>query len=142
MGIGDIDVSVQMKPSQANGLFQQIEDIKRQRLVLKEQLDSKVDELIEYIIKNGNVLAWKNDQAYILTVGSKEQTVFNKAQLATDTGVSESELNVIGIVELVEDQRTSSDQLRDYYQVNSKQALKARKAKKKDIEMFRSRGQI
>lgn len=140
MAINDIDVSVQMKPSQANGLFQQIEDMKRQRLVLKEQIDTKTEELVDYIIKNGNVLAWKNDQAFILTVGSKEQNVFNKAQLAADTGVAENALNMLGIVELVEDQRTSSEQLKDYYQIQSKTALKARKAKKKDIEMFRSRG--
>lgn len=140
--MNDIDVSVQMKPSQVNGLFQQIEDMKRQRLVLKEQIDAKTEEIIDYIVKNGNVLAWKNDQAFILTVGSKEQNVFNKAQLAADTGVAENALNMLGIVELVEDNRTSSEQLKDYYQIQSKPALKARKAKKKDIEMFRSRGSI
>ncbi|QJT70366.1 hypothetical protein [Microcystis phage MaeS] len=138
----DIDVSVQMKPSQANGLFQEIEDIKRQRLMLKDKLDAKTEELADYILKNGNIIAYKNDVPYVVTVGSKENTVFNKAQLSSDTGESESNLNLVGIAKLVEDHRVSSETLKDYYQVNSKPAIKARKAKKKDLEMFRTRGQI
>jgi hypothetical protein len=138
----DIDVTVNMKASGASGLFNEIEEMKSKRLMMKEQIDSKTEALIKYIAENGNIIAYKNDVPYILTVGSRTAIQFNKPQLSSDTGVSESDLNLVGIVRLVEDKQTSSKQLEDYYQATAKTVIKPRRAKKKDLELFRTRGQI
>lgn len=140
--MNDINVNVNMQGSQINGLFNEVEEMKRQRLVLKEQIDFKVGQIIDHIVEHGNVLAYKNDIPHILTVGGKVTTKFNKTQLSNDTGVSENELNFVGIAELVEKQQTSSDRLNDYYYNDTKRVLKARKAKKSDLELLRSRGRI
>lgn len=131
-----------MKKSEINGLFNEVEELKRHRLILKEKIDFKVDQIIDHILQNGNVMAYKNDIPHILTVGSKITTKFNKTQLANDTGKTEKELNLVGIAELVEEKRTTSDALQDYYYDDNRRVLKARKAKKSDLELLRSRGHI
>lgn len=138
----DINVNVNMSESEINGLFNQLEEMKRQRQVLKDQIDVKTEKIIQHIIDHGNVLAYKNDVPHILTIGSRFTNKFNKAQLASDTGTSEKELNYVGVAELVEVKTVTSEKLKSYYQEEPKRVLKARKAKKSDLELLRNRGRI
>lgn len=138
----DLNVMVNYKGSEINGLFNEVEQLKKQRTALKEQIDKKTDKIIRHILEHGNVLAYKDNTPYILTVVGKTSKTFDKSQLATDTGVTVSELNPIGIAELVEEQKTSSAQLKKYVHEEVKQVLKARKAKKSDLELLRSTGRI
>lgn len=135
----DINVNVNMKESEINGLFNQVEELKKQRTAIAEQIEMKTEQIIEHIIKNGNVLAYKNNEPHVLTVGSRWTNKFNKAQLANDTGTSEQELNYVGVAELVEGQQVSAERLKDYYKEEAKQVLKARKAKKSDMEILLGR---
>lgn len=135
----DINVNVNMKESEINGLFNQVEELKKQRTSIAEQIEMKTEQIIEHIIKNGNVLAYKNNEPHVLTVGSRWTNKFNKAQLASDTGTSEAELNYVGVAELVEGQQVSAERLKDYYKEEAKQVLKARKAKKSDMELLLGR---
>jgi uncharacterized protein YdcH (DUF465 family) len=132
----DINVAVNLKSSEINGLYQEVEELKSQRAKLKDQIDVKTNKIIKHIKENGKVLAYKNNVAHILTVGSRTTKKFDKSQLANDTGKSASELNLIGVAELVEEQRTSSEKLKSYRQEEVKEVLKARKAKKSDIELL------
>lgn len=135
----DINVNVNMKESEINGLFNQVEELKKQRNSIGEQIEMKTEQIIEHIIQNGNVLAYKNDVPHVLTVGSRWTNKFNKAQLASDTGTSEAELNYVGVAELVEGQQVSAETLKSYYKEESKRVLKARKAKKSDMELLLGR---
>lgn len=132
----DITIDVNFKQSEINGLFNEIEELKRQRVHLKEAIDKKTDTIIRHIKANGNVLAYKNNEAHVLTVKMRSNKKFDKTSLATDTGRTSSELNLLGIVELVETGKTSSEQLKKYQFEESELVLKARKAKKTDIELL------
>lgn len=135
----DINVKVNFKASEINGMFKEVEEMKRERAHLKDQIDKKTERIIKHILENGNVLAYKDDRPYVLTVKSRTTKTFDKSQLASDTGKSTTELNLIGVAELVEEQKTSSEQLKRYRYEEVKQVLKARKAKKSDIELLGSR---
>lgn len=135
----DININVNMKASDINGLFNQVEELKKQRAAIAEQIEFKTDQIIDHIIEHGNVLAYKNDVPHVLTIGSRWTNKFNKAQLASDTGTSEQELNYVGVAELVEGQQVSAERLKDYYKEESKRVLKARKAKKSDMELLLGR---
>ncbi|MBY6268002.1 MULTISPECIES: hypothetical protein [Parageobacillus] len=142
----DVDVSVRFKQSEINGLFQEVEELKRKRAHLKgeldkvtEQINKKTNQIIHYIQKNGNVLAYKNNVPYILSVKQKISKKFDKSQLANDVGKSTSELNLIGVAELVEERKISSQQLKQYEHEETNLVLKARKAKKSDIDLLGAR---
>jgi CHASE1-domain containing sensor protein len=135
----DINVSVNFKASEINGLFQELEELKKQRANLKDEIEKKMDTIVRHIEKNGNVLAYKNNVAHVLSVKARTTKKFDKSQLATDTGRSSSELNLIGVAELVEEKKTSSEQLKKYRHDEMKVVLKARKAKKSDIDLLGSR---
>lgn len=132
----DVNINTHMKQSEINGLFNEMEELKTQRKRLKEQIDKREDKIISHILKHGNVLAWKVNGAYVLTVKNGKTKKFNKAQLADDTGRTSSELNAVGIAEIVEEKKVTSEKLRDYFYEEEKQTLKARKAKKSDIELL------
>lgn len=138
----DINVTVVKKSAEINGLYNEIALLKVQRSNLKDQIDAKTDQIIQHILKNGNVIAYKNDVPHVLTVVGRTTIRFDKSQLANDTGVSSSELNLIGVAELVEDKKTNSEKLKGYQQEEVKRVLKARKAKKSDMDLLRSHGQL
>lgn len=138
----DINVTVIKKSAEINGLYNEIAQLKVQRSNLKDQIDAKTDQIIQHILKNGNVIAFKNDVPHVLTVVGRTTIRFDKSQLANDTGVSSSELNLIGVAELVEDKKTNSEKLKGYQQEEVKRVLKARKAKKSDLDLLRSHGQL
>ncbi|MEK3887481.1 hypothetical protein [Bacillus sp. FSL K6-3431] len=135
----DVNVSVNYKQSEINGLFNEIEQLKKQRANLKEQMDKKTETIISHILQQGNVLAYKNDVPHILSVKNKYTKRFDKSQLANDTGVPSGELNLIGVAELVEGKKTSSEALKKYINEESEQVLKARKAKKSDMDLLGAR---
>ena len=110
----DITIDVNFKQSEINGLFNEIEELKRQRVHLKEAIDKKTATIIHHIKQSGNVLAYKNNEPYVLMVKMRTTKKFDKSSLATDTDRTSSELNLIGIAELVETQKTSSEQLKKY----------------------------
>ena len=132
----DINVNVQFKQSEINGLFQEIEEMKKQRANLKDAIENKTDQIINHILKHGNVLAYKNDKPHILTVVGRATKKFDKSQLANDTGKSSNELNLIGVAELVEQKKTNSTKLKQYQHEEVKRVLKARKAKKSDVDLL------
>ena len=120
-------------PAQISNLFSEINEMKSQRSHLKDAIDMKKQKLIEYIYTNGPVIAYKNDEPYILEVEMKHPIKLNKAQLADESGVTQSDLNIIGVAELVEDGSLTSEQIKNYQYPDSKRVLSARKAKKKEI---------
>lgn len=132
----DVNVNVNFKESEINGLFNEIEEMKKQRANLKEAMEQKTEQIIKHILKNGNVLAYKNNKPHILSVIGRSSKKFDKNELAQDTGVSPSELNLIGVAELVEDKKTSSEQLKRYQHEEVKQVLKARKAKRAEMDLL------
>jgi len=135
----DVTIGVNYKQSEINGLFNEIEELKKERANLKEVIDSKTDRIIKHILQNGNVLAYKDNEAHVLIVKNRTTKLFDKSQLAVDTDRSPRDLNLIGVAELIEERRTSSVRLKDYQYEESKQVLKARKAKKSDIELLSRR---
>lgn len=134
--MNDLQINTHIQHSEANGLYQQIEDIKRQRANLKDQQDKLEDKLFEHIQKNGKVLAYKNDTPYVLTVGNVTKSILNKKELAEELEVPQKDLNTQGIAELVEEKRLTSDMIRSATYSESDVKLKARKAKKSDIELI------
>lgn len=132
----DITIDVNLKQSEINGLFNEIEEMKRKREQLKSSMDKKTEKIIDHIIKHGNVLAYKNNEPHVLTVKQGSTKKFDKASLATDMGETQSSLNVIGIAELVEQNRVTSEKLNSYFYEEPNQTLKSRKAKKNDIELL------
>lgn len=134
--MNDLQINTQIQHSEANGLYQKIEDIKRQRANLKEQQDNLEGKLFDHIQKHGKVLAYKNNIPYVLTVGSVTKSVLNKKELAEELEVPQKDLNTQGIAELVEEQRLTSDMIRSATYSESDIRLKARKARKSDIELI------
>lgn len=132
----DINVNTHLQQSEINGLFNDVEQLKKQRASLKDNIDKKTDKIINHILKNGNVLAYKDNVPHVLTVKNGKSKKFDKAQLASDTGRTSSELNAVGIAEIVEEGKATSEELRDYFYEEEKQKLKARKAKKSDYELI------
>ena len=134
--MNDLQINTQIQHSEANGLYQKIEDIKRQRANLKEEQDKLQGKLFDHIQKHGKVLAYKNNIPYVLTVGSVTKSVLNKKELAEELEVPQKDLNTQGIAELVEEQRLTSDMIRSATYSESDIRLKARKARKSDIELI------
>lgn len=138
----DIDVNTHLKQSEINGLYNEMEQLKNQRKRLKETIDKKEEKIIKHILKHGNVLAYKDDVPHVLTVKNGTTRKFDKASLAVDTDRTQKELNVVGIAELVEDNRVTSEKLEEYFYDEPTQKLKTRKAKKSDMDLLRSSGRI
>lgn len=132
----DIDVKANLKQSEINGLYNEMEQLKTERKRLKESIDKKENKIVKHILQNGNVLAYKDNVAHVLTVKNGTTKKFDKARLADDVGRTQSELNVVGIAEIVEERKITSEQLNNYFYEEPKQSLKARKAKKSDIELL------
>lgn len=137
----DINVRTQVQQSEINGLFNDIEALKKERQKLKDSIDKKTDKIISHILENGNVLAYKDNVAHVLTVKNGNTTKFDKSALAEKLGVSTKELDYVGIAEFVEEKKITSGELNEFYYQEPTQKLKARKAKKSDIELiFGGRG--
>lgn len=136
----DIDIRVGMKQSEINGLFNEIEEQKRQRTHLNDGIKLKTEKIIDHIAKHGNVLAYKNNEAHVLTIKKGMSRKFNKGQLATDLGCTQSDLDVVGISSYVERGSLTTGQLEKYFYEEETESLKARKAKKSDIELLTGGG--
>lgn len=134
--MNDFNVRTQVQQSEINGVFQEIESLKKQRIEMKETIDKKTDIIISHILKHGNVLAYKDDQPHVLTVKNGQTTKFDKSALASDLDVTVKELDYVGVAEMVEEKRVTSQKLNDYFYQEPTQKLKARKAKKADIELI------
>lgn len=132
----DVNINAHMKQSEINGLYNEMEQLKNKRKQDLELIQTKEDQIIKHILKHGNVIAYKDNVAHVLTVKNGSTRKFDKAKLADDVGRSQSELNVVGIAEIVEDKKISSKQLEDYFYEEPTQKLKARKAKKSDMELL------
>jgi|SRR5690625_1434814 len=136
----DVNVNTHMKQSEINGLYNEMEELKTKRKRMKDTIDTKEDKIIKHILEHGNVMAYKDNVPHILTVRHSDTNKFDKAKLADDTNRTQKELNYVGVAELVEEQKLSSEQLEEYFYKEPKQTLKARKAKKSDMELLRSSG--
>lgn len=134
--MNDFNVKTNIQQSEINGLFQEVESLKKQRTQMKESIDAKVEKIISHILKNGNVLAYKDDQPHVLTVTNGQTTKFDKSLLASDLEVTVKELDYVGVAEMVEEKRVTSEKLNEYFYQEPTQKLKARKAKKVDIELI------
>lgn len=132
----DVNVNTHMKQSEINGLYNDMESLKNERKRLKESIDQKEEKIIKHILEHGNVMAYKDNVPHILTIKNSNTNKFDKAKLADDTGKTQKELNYIGVAELVEEKKVSSEQLEEYFYEEPKQSLKARKAKKSDMELM------
>ncbi len=132
----DINVQTQVQQSEINGLFNEVEQLKKERAKIKDTIDLKIEKIISHILKNGNVLAYKDNVPHVLTVKNGTTTKFDKGKLAEDTDRTQKELNYVGVAELVEENKVSSEKLNEYFYDEPKQTLKARKAKKADIELI------
>lgn len=132
----DINVNTRLKQSEINGLYNEMEQMKNKRKQLKEQIDMKEEKIIKHILKHGNVFAYKDNVPYVLTVKNDSSKKFDKAKLADDVGRTQSDLNPVGIAEIVEEKMVTSEQIQKYYYEEPTQKLKARKAKKSDREII------
>lgn len=132
----DVNVNTHMKQSEINGLYNDMEQLKNERKRLKETIDKKEDKIVKHILEHGIVLAYKDNVPHVLTIKNSNTKKFDKARLADDTDRTQKELDYVGVAELVEEQRLSSEKLEDYFYEEPKQALKARKARKSDMELM------
>ncbi|MGM8215150.1 hypothetical protein ACLIA0_06170 [Bacillaceae bacterium W0354] len=132
----DFNVNTEIKQSEINGLYQEVEELKKERAKLKDQIDNKTDKIIQHILNHGKVIAYKDNVPHVLLVKNGQATKFDKSRLANDLDISTRELNLIGVAELVEEGRISAKKLKDYEYEEATQKLKARKAKKTDMELI------
>lgn len=132
----DINVRAQVQQSEINGLYQEVNELKKNRSNMKDTIDMKTEKIISHILKKGNVIAYKDNEPYVLTVKNQKSRKFDKAQLSQDMGMTQSELDVVGIAELVENRRITSEKLNTYWYEEPKEVLRARKAKPKDFELI------
>lgn len=132
----DENIQVNFKPSTVNGLFNELNEMKKQRSHLDDAIELKTQKIIDEIQKNGNMIAYKYDVPYVLSVGMRNSIKLNKEELADNLGVSQSDLNLIGVAELVEEKKLSSDQIKSSQYPESKRVLKSRKASKKEVDVL------
>ena len=132
----DENIQVNFKPSTVNGLFNELNEMKKKKSHLEDAIEIKTRKIIDEIEKNGNMIAYKFDVPYVLSIGTKNSIKLNKEDLAHDVGVSQSELNLIGVAELVESKKLTSDQIKSAQYAESKRVLKARKASKKEVDVL------
>ncbi len=134
--MNDIQIRTTIAQSEANGLYQKLNDIKKSIAKLEEQAEDVKYELIKSIKTHGKVLAYKDNIPYILTVSTSNSNRLDKKGLAEDIGVSASELNTVGIVELTESKNLSSTLVKSHIHSVPEEKLKERKAKRSDIELI------
>ncbi|CDQ17971.1 hypothetical protein [Halobacillus karajensis] len=134
--MNDFEVRTQIQDSKINGLYQEVNEIKNKRSQLKDTQDQKTEKIISHVLKHGNVIAYKNNEPYVLTVKNQKSRKFDKAQLSHDMNMTQSELDLVGIAELVEDGKITAEKLGSYWYEEPKQVLRARKAKPKDLEII------
>lgn len=131
-----------MRESEINGLYNEVEQLKNKRKQDLELVKKKEERIIDHILEHGNVLAYKDNEAHILTVKNGTTKKFDKGRLADELGLTQRDLDVIGMAEIVEQGQVSSEQLEDYFYEEDTQKLHARKARKSDMELLRSGGRI
>lgn len=134
----DFNVRMNKQQSEINGLYQEVEELKNERKKLKEKIDTKTDKIISQILNHGKVIAYKNNEPHVLLVRNSKVTKFDKSQLADDLGVTQKDLDLIGVAELVEEKRVTAVKLKEYEYDEDVQKLKARKATKADMELILS----
>lgn len=134
--MNDFEVKTHIQDSSINGLFQEVNEIKKERSRKKEVQDQKTDKIIAHISEHGRVIAYKDDTAHVLSVKNAQTKKFDKQQLAFDMKMSTSELDMMGIAELVENKKITTDKLNEYYYMETKQVLRAKKATKKDLQLI------
>jgi hypothetical protein len=132
----DFNVNTEIKQSKINGLYQEVEAMKRDRAALKERIDTNTAEIIQHIVKNGNVIAYKDNTPYVLTVKDTVSKKLDKDQLAIDLDVSKSYIDLFGVAQLVEEGKLTAEKLKTYEYEEPTQKLSARKAKKSDMELI------
>lgn len=132
----DLQIQTHIAQSAANGKFQRMQEIKRQRETLKAEYDSIQDSLIDHIEKHGKVLAFKDNVPHILQVGLRTTTKFDKATLASDLGEAQKDLTTVRLAQLVEEGAITSQQIQDLMHVERDTVLKARKASKNDMSLI------
>lgn len=120
--------------SKINSLFNDIEMLKKERKRDLELIKQKEDEILDSLKVGQEVLVYKNDEPYILTVNIKKSTRFNKADLANDVGVSQSQLNIPGVAELTEKGKITSSGLDRYWNEEEETKIKVKKATSTDVE--------
>lgn len=135
----DVQINTVIRDSAANGLFNEIEELKKKRRACEETIADKTHELLQHVKEHGKVLAYKNDEPYIVRAKISSRRTLDKARLADDTEKSQSDLNPVGIARLVEEKRLTSKQLEEYYVSETSEALNAKKASKSDIELLFSK---
>ncbi len=117
-----------------NGLFNEMEDLKKQRKQDMELIKS-IEEHIFKILKVGQeVIVYKNDEPYVLFINVRRSAKFDKEKLANDIGVSQSSLNIPGVAELTEKGKITTSSLENYWDEDEDLKLKAKKATQKDVE--------
>lgn len=138
----DYNIQTMLRESEGNGLFNKMRSLKSQIASLNEQLESVTDSLIAVVEREGKVVAHVDGEVlpYILTVKYAKRTILNKEELAVDLGVTQSNLNTKGFVELGNEQKVTPKMIEDYSYTEEGKRLSIRKAKKSDLEMIYTRG--
>lgn len=117
-----------------NGLFNEIEVLKNERKRDMDLIKMKEEAILKTLKVGQEVIVYKNDEPYILTVNVKRSTKFDKSLLADDIGVSQSKLNIPGVAELTEEGKIASSNLENYWTEEEKEKLSTKKATKQDVE--------
>lgn len=117
-----------------NGLFNDIEELKNVRKRDMELIKAKEEHILKMLKVGQEVIVYKNDEPYVLSVNLKRSTKFDKPQLANDIGVSQSRLNIPGVAELTEKGKITTSKLEDYWNEEEDVKLKAKKATQKDVD--------
>lgn len=117
-----------------NGLFNDIEELKNVRKRDMELIKAKEEHILKMLKVGQEVIVYKNDEPYVLSVNLKRSTKFDKPQLANDIGVSQSRLNIPGVAELTEKGKITTSKLEDYWNEEEDVKLKAKKATQKGVD--------
>ena len=120
--------------SKINALFNEIEALKTERKRKMELIKTKEEEILNTLKVGQEVIVYKNDEPYILTINIKKTTKFDKAELADDVGVSQASLNIPGVAELTEKRKITYNSLEKYWKKEEEPKLKIKRATQKDVE--------
>lgn len=117
-----------------NALFNEVELLKNERKRQMELINLKNERIIDLLEIDQEILVYKNDEPHVLMVEMKDSTKFDRAELASNLGVSQNFLTIPNVAELVEENRITSADLENYWYEDVEPKIKVKKATKKDVD--------
>lgn len=124
--------------AKVNAAVNEIEELKSERRRNTDLIGMKTEKLIKMIELNKTYLVYKNDEPHLLQAQEKTTEKFNRNQMAEDLDVNPGDLNIPGVVDLVEDGKIDIQQANSYWYEEMNVKLSLKKATKKQEDDYRA----